>query len=145
VRHILLAANLLLLVAFPVAWAAPLLTAGLLPWFGRSEISVLSGIGTLWDSDPALASLVAALALVVPYGKTLAMVALQAGWLTERARPLIKALARLAMADVFLIALYIVAAKGVGVGRIETEWGLWLFTGCVLASLALSSVGPARR
>ena len=47
-------------------------------------------------------------------------------------------LGRLAMADVFLIALYIVAAKGVGVGRVETAWGLWLFTACVLGSLAVA-------
>jgi hypothetical protein len=25
-----------------------------------------------------------------------------------------------------------------GVGRVETAWGLYLFTGCVLASLGLS-------
>jgi paraquat-inducible protein A len=42
------------------------------------------------------------------------------------------------MADVFLIALYIVAAKGVGVGRLETAWGLWLFTACVLGSLVVA-------
>jgi hypothetical protein len=42
------------------------------------------------------------------------------------------------MADIFLIALYIVAAKGVGVGRVETAWGLWLFTACVLGSLLVA-------
>jgi len=45
---------------------------------------------------------------------------------------------KLAMADIFLIALYIVLAKGVGVGRLETGWGLYAFTGCVLVSLACS-------
>ncbi len=48
------------------------------------------------------------------------------------------------MADVFLIALYVVVAKGIGVGRVETAWGLWLFTFCVLSSLAISTV-TARR
>jgi uncharacterized paraquat-inducible protein A len=42
------------------------------------------------------------------------------------------------MADVFLIALYITAAKGIGVGRVETQWGLYLFTFCVLLSLLVS-------
>ena len=42
------------------------------------------------------------------------------------------------MADVFLIALYIVLAKGVGVGRVETAWGLYLFTFCVLASMLIT-------
>ena len=45
---------------------------------------------------------------------------------------------RLAMADVFLIAIYIVVAKGIGVGRLETGWGLYLFTACVLGSYAIT-------
>ena len=49
------------------------------------------------------------------------------------------------MADVFLIALYIVIAKGVGVGRLETAWGLWLFTGCILAALAVSTLTERAR
>jgi uncharacterized paraquat-inducible protein A len=144
-RGLLIAANMALLIAFPVAWAAPLLRAGLLPYFGMSEISVLSGIAALWDADPALATLVALLALVAPYLKTLSLAGIQFGWLTTRALPLVKLLGRLAFADIFLIAVYIVVAKGVGVGRIETAWGLWLFTGCVALSLVLSWAGPARR
>ncbi len=42
------------------------------------------------------------------------------------------------MADVFLIALYIVMVKGIGVGRVSTAWGLWLFTFCVLVSIWVS-------
>jgi paraquat-inducible protein A len=37
-----------------------------------------------------------------------------------------------------------VLAKGVGVGRIETAWGLYLFTACILASLAIS-IASARK
>ena len=39
------------------------------------------------------------------------------------------------MADVFLIALYIVIVKGAGYVTVETAWGLYLFTGCILASI----------
>ncbi len=39
------------------------------------------------------------------------------------------------MADVFLIALYIVLVKGVGIGHVTSAWGLWLFTGFVLTSI----------
>jgi hypothetical protein len=42
------------------------------------------------------------------------------------------------MADMFLIALYVVVVKGVGHARIETAWGLYLFTGCIIASLGIS-------
>lgn len=131
-------ANLALLVLFPIAWFAPLLRAGLLPFFGTKDISVMSGLVSLWDSDRALALIVAFFALVAPLVKTLGMAALHAGWLTPRALPALSVMAKLAMADIFLIALYVVVAKGVGVGRVETAWGLWLFTGCVVVSLILS-------
>lgn len=140
-----LGANLTLLIAFPIAWFAPLLRAGLLPWFGGTEISIVSGLMTLWDEAPLLALLVFLFAMVAPITKTLGLIALQFDRLPARAAPAIAYASKLAMADVFLIALYIVAAKGVGVGRVETAWGLWLFTGCVLASLALSLWDAARR
>jgi len=40
-------------------------------------------------------------------------------------------------ADIFLIALYITLSKGIGVGTIETAWGLYLFTGCILTGMGL--------
>lgn len=138
--RLLIAGNIALLLLFPISWAAPLLRAGLLPLFGLSEISVLSGIASLWDTDIALALVVAAFALVFPMAKTLALLAVQLGWLGGRWSGWLGTLGRLAMADVFLVALYVTLAKGIGVGRVETAWGLWLFTFCVLASLALSQL-----
>jgi hypothetical protein len=41
---------------------------------------------------------------------------------------------------VFLVALYVVIARGVGVGRVEVAWGLWLFTACVVLSFACALV-----
>ena len=130
--------NLSLLVLFPMAWAAPLLRAGLLPLFGLSEISVLSGIVALWRTDAALAVLVAALALVAPLLKTLGLALIHFGHAPASLLAALQLLGKLAMADVFLVALYVVIAKGTGVGRVETAWGLYLFTACVLASLAVS-------
>ncbi len=117
---------------------APLLRAGLLPIFKLDEISVISGLISLWDSDPLMAALVAILALVAPYAKTLGLAAIQLGKAPRWLLPYIAWAGRLAMADIFLIALYIVIARGVGVGRVETAWGLYLFTFAILASLALS-------
>jgi uncharacterized paraquat-inducible protein A len=131
------AANLVLLALFPVAWFAPLLRAGLLPFFGMDEISVISGLGVLWEEAPLLAALVALFALAAPIAKSLLLAAVQWGG-PARLLGMVHLLGRLAMADIFLIALYIVAAKGVGVGRVETAWGLWLFTACVLGSLLVA-------
>lgn len=131
-------ANLLLLGLYPLAWQAPLARAGLLPWFGGSEISVLSGIADLWAADRALALLVGLFAVVIPYGKTLMLALVHLGWLGGRSVALVAAVGRLSMADIFLVALYIVITKGVGVGYVTTAWGLWLFTLCVLLSLAIA-------
>lgn len=142
--RVLVWANLSLLLLFPIAWTAPLLRAGLLPIFGLEEISVLSGVVSLWDSSAALAALVAVLAIVAPYAKILTLAAVQFGLLARKPAWLIW-LGRLAMADVFLIALYVVIVKGIGLGRVEVAWGLALFTGCVLASLLISTLAEAPR
>ena len=45
---------------------------------------------------------------------------------------------KLAMADIFLVALYIVIVKGVTLAKIEVAWGLYLFSACILISLGIS-------
>ena len=136
--QILRLANLTLLILFPLAWFAPLMRAGLLPLFGLSEISVISGLQALWDSDVFLALLVTAFALFAPYLKTIGLALVHFRLASPRILPALHILGKLAMADVFLIALYIVVVKGVGMATIETAWGLYLFTGCILASLVIS-------
>lgn len=130
--------NLSLLVLFPVAWFAPLLRAALLPLFGMTEISVITGLQSLWGTDVILALIVTAFALFAPYLKTLGLALVQFHLLDRRALPVLTVLGKLAMADIFLIALYITVSKGIGVGKIETAWGLYLFTACILVSLAVS-------
>lgn len=131
-------ANLSLLIVFPIAWFAPLMRAGLLPLFGLEEISVISGLQALWASDAVLALLVMLLALVAPFAKTIALALVQFDLLRPRALPALHILGKLAMADVFLIAIYITLTKGIGLGRIETAWGLYLFTACIVSSLVLT-------
>ncbi|WP_375573829.1 paraquat-inducible protein A [Seohaeicola saemankumensis] len=133
-------ANLSLLLLYPVAWVAPLLHAQVLPFFGGRDISVISGLRTLWAEDVFLAIVVAIFALAAPILKTLGIALIQAGRLPRRLVPATTLMGRLAMADIFLVALYIVLAKGAGVGRLEVCWGLYLFTGCVLASLIISQL-----
>lgn len=142
---ILRAANLTLIVLFPVAWFAPLLRAGWLPFFELDEISVLTGLQAIWEKDAALALLVTFLALFAPMAKCLGLALVQFRLASPRLVPALEFLGRLAMADVFLIALYVVLAKGALVGRLETAWGLYLFTGCILASLAISHLAHRGR
>lgn len=132
------AANLALLTLFPLAWFAPLAKAGFMPFFDLNEISVITGVQALWESDKMLALLVAFFAMVAPIMKTALLAGVHFNAVKPRALPFVAVLSKLAMADVFLIALYIVIGKGVGVGRIETAWGLYFFTACVLASMLIT-------
>lgn len=138
-------ANLALLILFPVSWFAPLMRAGLLPLFGLSEISVVSGLQSLWKTDVFLALIVTVFALLAPYLKTIGLALVQYRLASPRILPALHVLGKLAMADVFLIALYIVIVKGVGMARIETAWGLYLFSFCILASLAISMATARKR
>ena len=131
--------NLALLVLFPLSWFAPLMRAALLPLFGMDEISVMTGLQSLWGTDAALALLVAFFAVFAPFAKTVGLALIHFDLLKPQVLPVLSWMGKLAMADVFLIALYIVIVKGAGVVTVETAWGLWLFTGCILASILVSA------
>jgi len=131
-------ANLALMILFPVAWFAPLMRAALLPVFGMAEISVISGLQSLWRSDVVLALIVTGFAIFAPWLKTIGLALLHFGLMSPKTLPALHILGKLAMADVFLIALYIVLVKGIGLATVEVAWGMYLFTACIIASLAIS-------
>ena len=135
-----LALTALLAIAFPVAWAAPLMTVKvrLAFWTSGTDISLLSTLQALAADDPALALLLGFLALVAPMLKLLGMALILTGRLDPRAEGALWTLGRLAMADVFLIVVYIALFKGLDGGTITPQWGLWAYTGAVLGSLGLS-------
>jgi uncharacterized paraquat-inducible protein A len=137
-------ANLALLVLFPISWFAPLMRAGLLPLFGLSEISVMSGLQSLWRSDIFLALLVTFFAVFSPLMKTVGLSLIHFGIMRRKALSVLEFLGKLAMADIFLIALYIVIVKGVGLATVEIAWGLYLFTFCILSSIAISHLTRKR-
>ena len=138
-------ANLTLLILFPIAWFAPLMRAWLLPLFGLNEISVVTGLQSLWGTDIFLALMVTFFALFAPYAKTIGLALIHFGFLRRKTLPVLQILGKLAMADIFLIALYITLSKGIGIGQIETAWGLYLFTGCILASIAIGHLTEKRK
>lgn len=138
-------ANLALLVLFPIAWFAPLLRAGIaLPLFGMSEISIISGLQSLWDSDVVLALLVTFLAIFAPYVKTIGLALIHFGLMRRKVLPALEIMGKLAMGEVFLIALYVILVKGIGMAHVEQAWGLYLFTGCILASIVISHLTAKR-
>lgn len=136
--------NLSLLILFPISWFAPLMRAGLLPFFSLNEISIITGIVDLWGKDMFLAIIVTFFALIAPMLKVTGTALIQFNLLSDSVKPTLSILGKLAMADIFLIAIYIVVAKGVGIGRLETGWGLYLFTFCVLMSYALTLISKQK-
>jgi len=136
--NVLRIANISLLILFPIAWFAPLLRAALLPIFGMDEISVISGLQSLWGSDVFLALIVTAFAIFAPYLKTIGLALVHFDLLKAQVLPVLGYMGKLAMADIFLIALYVVVVKGAGRVTVEGGWGLYLFTGCVVASILIS-------
>ncbi|MEM7498191.1 MAG: paraquat-inducible protein A [Pseudomonadota bacterium] len=144
-RRTLFGLNLFLLLVWPIAWTAPLARAGLLPFFEGQAVSVIGGLGALWEADAALALVVLLFAVLMPLAKTAALGLYLAGRLGERALPVIALLGKLSMAEVFLVALYIVTVKGVGLGHVTPAWGLWLFTACVLAQIAIAELAAHHR
>lgn len=137
--------TLSLLILYPIAWFAPLLRAGLLPLFGLSEISVITGLQSLWGSDVFLALLVTFFAVFAPYLKVIGLALVQWHLLDPRTLPTLHILGKLAMADVFLIALYITLSKSIGLGTIETAWGLYMYTGCILFGMFLVFITERRQ
>ena len=85
------------------------------------------------------------LAVFAPYMKTIGLALIHFGQMRRRMLPVLEILGKLAMADVFLIALYVVVVKGIGMARVEIAWGLYLFTACVLASIAIGHLTGRRR
>jgi uncharacterized paraquat-inducible protein A len=80
--------------------------------------------------------------MFAPYLKTIGIALVHFNLLKDKTLPVLSWIGKLAMADVFLIALYIVLFKGVGIGKVETGWGLYMFTTCILASIVISALTP---
>jgi len=135
-------ANLSLLILFPIAWFAPLMNSGLLPFLSLTENSIMSALQGIWEHDIYLALLMTFFAIFAPYIKVIGVALIQFDLLSPKLLPPLSFIGKLAMADVFLIAIYIVLYTGISVagvsGRVETAWGLYLFTGCVIASYTIS-------
>jgi uncharacterized paraquat-inducible protein A len=127
-------------VLVPVTWWLPLFTARV-PFLWRQDVSIASGLAELWRLDLLLFTAVLLFSVVAPLAKGLALswvwyrvpIANTQTWLGRLAL-----LGKLAMAEVFLLAVILVGLKGVGIGTVEVSWGLQGFVLTVLLSLASS-------
>lgn len=145
-RALLLALCGALAVAFPVAWFAPLMTVRVrfAFWSEGTQLSIVSTLQAVWGEDAVLGLLMTFAAVVAPAVKVLGTALVLMRLLSPRAQGVLWHVGRLAMADVFLIAVYVALYRGISGGTLAFGWGLWLFTGCVLASLMLGALADRR-
>ncbi|MEM9726674.1 MAG: paraquat-inducible protein A [Pseudomonadota bacterium] len=127
--------NLSLIGLFPLAWTAPLARAEVLWFWDADEVTILSGIQRLYEKDIFLCVVVALFAVVAPYVKTLTLAYAHFSSVEAAAKvmPAVEIMGRLSMVDVFLVAFYVVLYRGFA--DVQVAWGLYLFTGLVIASL----------
>ena len=132
-------ANAALLILYPIAWMAPLADTKYFVLLSGKPITIFGGIADLWQTDILLAAVVAILAVVMPYTKTLLLLAVQTGHASgPRWMLTLEIVGKLSMADIFLVALYIVIIKGAYVASMTPAWGLYLFTALVIGSIAIT-------
>lgn len=118
----------------------PLLTTRI-SFFLRNDISLWQAAIDLFHADKFLFSVVVLMGIVAPALKMLAMVVV---WyfanLAQAPRYLkwLVLLGRLSMLDVMLLAILIVAFKGIGVGRVEIKAGFYFYVALVTGFLLLS-------
>jgi paraquat-inducible protein A len=98
----------------------------------------MSGLQSLWETDVLLALVETVFALLAPYAKTISLALRNWNLLNQKLLQALHILGKLAMADIFLIALYVTLSKEIRIRRIETALGLYLFTACIIASLLVS-------
>lgn len=129
------------LLSVPFTWWLPLFVARV-PFLWRHDVSIASGLAELWRLDLTLWAAVLLFSVLTPLAKGAALVWVWYRVPVDRARGLIDRLAvlsKLAMTEIFLLAVMLVGLKGVGIGTVEVSWGLHLFIAAVLLSLVAST------
>ncbi|MFN3973076.1 MAG: paraquat-inducible protein A [Gemmobacter sp.] len=146
-RALLIALTGALAVLFPVAWFAPLMTVKVRMafWAEGTDLTLVSTLQAVWAEDAALGLILTFAAVVAPTVKVLGTGLILMRLLSPRVAGILWHIGRFAMADVFLIAVYVALFKGIGGGTISLGWGLHLFTACVIASLVLSMLAERPR
>lgn len=131
----------LLLAALPVSWHLPLFRTELLV-FLENDVTLLGAVRSLAEADIFLCAVVVLFGMAIP---VLKLSALLYAWIAlPRARAsawirTISKLSKFSMLDIMLIAVVVVGLKGIGMGKVTVEYGLYVYAGVVISALLLSS------
>lgn len=133
-----------ILVIFALAFLPVLfvpLVSTRVPIISYNEIALARIAYDLFFIDKFLFFIVFVFGIIFPIGKTSCAVlcwywADGAG--AERCHRVLVILGKLSMLDIMLLAIFIVAFKGIGVGTVQVRYGLYLYTLLVLLSYLLT-------
>lgn len=124
---------------FALGLTLPLMTFEKLFFFEETP-SLLDIVAVLWESNVALAILVALFSVVFPFAKMTAVAAealtphgTESNWFAR----LVPLLTKWSMMDVMLVAIVITAAKTSGLANAFTEAGLWCYGGAALITTVI--------
>ncbi len=138
--------NLALIAILPITWFLPLLKNKAF-YVLSSEITLWTSVVELFQTDIFLALIIAIFAMIMPLAKCglYAYLWFVTDGSSAALRKAGSILSKLSMIDVFLFALIILAVKGLSIGSIEPQFGLYAFSSAVLLSLAVSVVTEISR
>jgi uncharacterized paraquat-inducible protein A len=134
--------SLLNIALFGYVLFQPLLTTRI-SFFLRNDISLWQAAIDLYRIDKFLFVVVVVMGIVAPAVKMLAMTFAWYFAETSRAPHYLKwlvLLGRLSMLDVILLAILIIAFKGIGIGTVEIKPGFYFYVALVAGFLFLSLI-----
>jgi paraquat-inducible protein A len=132
-------ALLIVLFAFPYALSIPLLTTR--AFFSRNEVVLVRVAYDLFYFDKFLFVIVFVFGMLFPFSKMIVSILCWYRFdlsLAERCNRKLFFLGKLSMLDVMLLALFVIAFKGVGIGAVQIQNGLYLYGAIVVGSLLLN-------
>jgi paraquat-inducible protein A len=138
-RRMIGPAMIILLAIFPIVLFVPLLQ--IRAYFVTNEIVLLRVAHDLFFADPVLFVIVFGFGIVLPTCKMIANLCCWYFVPVDSWAMLANKLAvlgKLSMLDIILIALVVIAVKGVGVGTIRIQPGLHLYSVVVISSYLLN-------
>lgn len=140
--------SLLIVASLPIVFFVPLATTSF--WFfTHTNITLAHVINDLFRIDKFLFTVVVVFGVVFPFLKAVMSVLC---WYyfeistIERYLEALSYMSKLSMLDVMLLAVFVVAFKGLGIGTVHVKYGLYVYASLVMASLFLNLVmAPATR
>jgi paraquat-inducible protein A len=126
-----------------VAWFLPTMTVEKVPWIWSTKFSIWRVIGGLYaDREYFVLAVIVLFSMIFPVVKLLAGLwvwarvdALSTG--ARRAVGFVGTLGKWSMVDVFVVALLVAAIQVSIITNVAIHSGIYVFTGAVLASIAL--------